>query len=573
MVPILTFASDSEEEKNSNSNPSLLRNLLPVEEQGEEFYIFGVGQGNSQLAVYEKSKFAVLYDCGSSSSFSHPKNIILKSLGFSKLFIRKAKDIEESKDNVFDFISDDINKIDNEDNNSESPPKKIRLTPSISNVSNQSAEKENITKGIKEILLEVSTKVPHLFIFLSHPDKDHICFIDQDMIPASFKVTAFLGGDWLKDVNNDREKVLRSLCHRENTWVELPYYWNYLVDNNTYHNFIMPNVYNAVSKQNWDTLKEVHWDNVPENFHGTLKSLLDSEKMKFLASTDSSLKDSWNNHLRPLSLTSNTEDRNNDSNLNQVHIVSMNEAFNDVNDQSTILLCSMPDMKMNFICTGDASNASFQRIGRTGMDSIPPIINFEEYCNVLILPHHGSEENLSKLMFTQFNPHLVAISAGNGRQFGHPRQNTIEFYNNILTLRKSKGTLDFFDKFQVEGPNPNRFLAYKDSPSSTTGLLYEDPKLPFISTNLSGNFLFNRSGCFTNFSTVFEVEIEGQNQTVEIDFKNRVIIPPENIKQLEILSFIAEHKNIKLVKYNNSLHFSLKDNYLYPANIINPETK
>jgi hypothetical protein len=104
-------------------------------------------------------------------------------------------------------------------------------------------------------------------------------------------------------------------------------------------------------------------------------------------------------------------------------------------------------------------------------------------------------------------------------------------------------------------------------------VLYEDPKLPFISTNLSGNFLFNRSGCFTNFSTVFEVEIEGQNQTVEIDFKNRVIIPPENIKQLEILSFIAEHKNIKLVKYNNSLHFSLKDNYLYPANIINPETK
>ena len=42
------------------------------------FYIFDVGQGNCQLAVFEDEKIGIMYDCGSSSAKEHVKISALK---------------------------------------------------------------------------------------------------------------------------------------------------------------------------------------------------------------------------------------------------------------------------------------------------------------------------------------------------------------------------------------------------------------------------------------------------------------------------------------------------------------
>ena len=67
----------------------------------EEFYIFSVGQGNSQLAIYEKYGFAVLYDCGSASTRVHPKIKNLQdSTDFSFIFKRKEYQEKQVTSNI-----------------------------------------------------------------------------------------------------------------------------------------------------------------------------------------------------------------------------------------------------------------------------------------------------------------------------------------------------------------------------------------------------------------------------------------------------------------------------------------
>ena len=57
----------------------------------EEFYVFGVGQGNAQAAFYKgENNFGVLYDCGSTSQMVHPKIDTLQNKAYQPFFQTKT---------------------------------------------------------------------------------------------------------------------------------------------------------------------------------------------------------------------------------------------------------------------------------------------------------------------------------------------------------------------------------------------------------------------------------------------------------------------------------------------------
>ena len=274
-----SFATDKEEckesfhpqtsqgrrQQNADMDDAPLKNSQQLQQNiqnknREEFYVFGVGQGNSQLAVYEGNGFAVLYDCGSSSLQKHTKykDPILKTdATISNALYRRIK---ERVDQEQSSLGEEQQKIyslqDNTLIQAKNPigsllekmkikqKEKVERKPSItSNEEGIPADEAQIShedlKGfIKEKISNYN--ITHLFIFLSHPDKDHINYISDKTIPEGtsagiLKITAFLGGHWFSEYKNaDKNqnipyRVADFLLDRENTWVEFPYYWNHKI--------------------------------------------------------------------------------------------------------------------------------------------------------------------------------------------------------------------------------------------------------------------------------------------------------------------------------------------------------
>lgn len=98
--------------------------------------------------------------------------------------------------------------------------------------SQRKALKEDLQEFIKGLL----SGLKHLILFLSHTDADHINYISAETFPENLSVTAFLCGDWFGDscdVSKDGEtssvvkRIVSFLSNREETHLELPYYWNY----------------------------------------------------------------------------------------------------------------------------------------------------------------------------------------------------------------------------------------------------------------------------------------------------------------------------------------------------------
>lgn len=62
------------------------------------FYIFDVGQGNCQLAVFknkdETTKIGIMYDCGSFSSREHVKISALKQGDYHYIFKKRSSEYE-----------------------------------------------------------------------------------------------------------------------------------------------------------------------------------------------------------------------------------------------------------------------------------------------------------------------------------------------------------------------------------------------------------------------------------------------------------------------------------------------
>ena len=75
-----------------NPNKNIEKKQDIITTNNEAFYIFSVGQGNAQLAVY--SNFSVLYDCGSKSSSSYSKVYDLHREEYELFLKKKAEKID-----------------------------------------------------------------------------------------------------------------------------------------------------------------------------------------------------------------------------------------------------------------------------------------------------------------------------------------------------------------------------------------------------------------------------------------------------------------------------------------------
>ena len=64
---------------------------------GDVFWIFNVGQGNCQLAIFEEEGIGVLYDCGSNSLKSFSKITKLTTEAYKIFFQRKNEKLALSK--------------------------------------------------------------------------------------------------------------------------------------------------------------------------------------------------------------------------------------------------------------------------------------------------------------------------------------------------------------------------------------------------------------------------------------------------------------------------------------------
>lgn len=516
-------ASSLVEGEQINTSSNQLQQQKVSDTDREEFYIFSVGQGNSQLAVYEKSGFAVLYDCGSSSQQIHPKFRGCFMEEFTPLFKWVKKDIHAEASALSQHKDEDM-EIDFEEYSSSS----ITSNPNMYS----SEETKTITDLIKKRIHNIisSFNINHLFIFLSHPDKDHINYISNEIIPyqaglgQQLEVTAYLGGAWLQGGGTQESREVLKYLIRRGAWIELPFYWDYQNnDGSIISNYatLKQNIFDSVANTGEDeNLNFLHNDDSCfSDYPLHSPNLFQNSFLKLLHETFFRNND-FLDHLKGLGFKDENLPENVKNGLDMIHILSLNHGSMDVNNQSTVLSFYMPSMNMNFICTGDASADTFVPIN---YDHLPPSLQDGSGNHALLmLPHHGAKDNWIPKALKLFHPSLFGISCANGKQYGHPSKDLIDnAYNTYLNK------MNISKIVEPVGPISNAFLTFTGSgEGAETGHMIHDDR-HILCTNILNSIKFDKQGIYGSFSNI----IQCKDFTFEIDLRNRVelsigILPP-----------------------------------------------
>ena len=531
----------------------------------EEFYVFGLGQGNSQLAVYEKSDFAVLYDCGSSSLRTHPKYIERetdkeKTMSRPLLEVKKPTVIQsgtiykKDKKQILKSTGDSqvrqkltlgILKKNLLFQKAEGEKEKNSNNPSSKEPSLGTNEDSTTYVKIREFIRDTIARyhIHHLFVFLSHSDKDHINLIspflssekhiivtmgknvnqrkkeptvipevclDESEKPTPLNVTAFLCGDWFW-TDNDSESSMISLdvadylIKRSNTQVEFPYYWQYDYDKKFYEELIVKKRNRLKTPLIKHTNRYLRYTDQqatittdwlrPPFYAGTLRKLIEKISMR-----------TYKGHFDFV--------KNECPDLDNVMIHSMNHEANNKNDQSTILSFDMEDIGVRFVCTGDVGDdhdrggvirTLFENKEKTEKKLMYP--HKYPLLTALVVPHHGSYKNLSPYLGYIFNPDFLIVSAGNGKVYGHPSIQLRNFYKYLSNDSR------FYNKYDYERKIfDNLVLAFDDKEQASTEgwILYNPKNPPLISTNILGTFRFDSTGIYTSYAPIIKFENSGK---------------------------------------------------------------
>lgn len=452
----------SSEEKSGLTENLGSPNIAFKEDIKDVFYIFNVGQGNSQLAIYSeglKEPFGVLYDCGSSAENVHPKiSKARSSQGYNIIISRKEP--EEENDNI-DFNEGDFNISSLPISLESSSKRSIHMSSRTSsgNIS-YDAEREtliDVSKLIKETIEDYHIK--YLFVILSHPDKDHINLVSS-VIPEGIKSLLLLCGDFLQEsdsasgkLKQDAQSLFKFIKEKGDCKFSLPYFWNFskyadIKASIKNYAFEQDKPLLTLSKESRQSIKST-----PSPLYGSFFDLLNLMDEK------------EGGEISPY-LTSLLQRENIKQKLDNIYIWGLNKYASDINDQSIIVSFRIPSLGKSFICTGDAREDVFvdiyqsirnqerfkidkenQHCARTSLHN-----DHEENTVVLVLPHHGSFENLSFRMLDLFKPDILAISAGAG-MYPHPSNKLIKEYKNKYRFnsetRTSKLTTNIWKDYRV----------------------------------------------------------------------------------------------------------------------------
>lgn len=458
----------------------------------DSFYIFSVGQGNSQFCVYStpKGNLGILYDSGSSSTQIHYK-FDYDPTSFVKFLAHNEGIVDES--------DSEHSQAGSTSSDSVGKPIKQQTRMTVGNTTDKTSRalKHSYVTTIQETIKQKN--LIHLFIFLSHPDEDHINYLNENIIPTSLRITVILGGGWLSESNKSKDNlkedvinVLEFLSTRDNTIYEIPYYGQ-----SPNYGSIKSNIKNKEFIDLWCNFGENKSFLVDPSFIGNIKTLLE--------------------YLKIPTTHFNYEDQEFKDFLESVFIWSLNNIAEDVNDQSIVMSCTNRSLNMSIILTGDAGNTVFQKIAYeytkykklhffTDTTDVlrKTIPNLDEdHMILLMVPHHGSERNKSNIMLELFYPNFFGISAGNGGRYDHPSFQTIKDiirWNNNDDLHKNlKAKL--WNKYSKLVPT-FCFLAFENT---IPIVIQEKEKRPlFLTTNIHGCVKIDKNGIFQQFLSQFQ---------------------------------------------------------------------
>lgn len=480
------------------------------------FYLFPMGQGNSQLVVFheKEQKIGVLYDAGSSSSSIHSK--------FAKIF--------QTQPEVFlQFNLDPVKKLGYTGSSTSSDEEK----------SGNTSDTEISTGGKKEAVQAVSSQdmiavlmrktlaqLDGLIVFLSHPDEDHINYLtmEKNILPDGLPVIAFLCGDILSKVAmqnkpGQREHaiagVLRYCVRRPRTDFAMPYYWG-LKEYRLFKQAIDVELKRAQPdfqriKQHFQLDDVAQFEKEPQYvpvFSGDLNHLYGEAARMGDVPARSCL---------GFEAFSNT------------YIWLLNHCSQSINNHSVVVSCTIDiptrDLRMSFVLTGDAEDEVFQRISQGQGMRHPsdvlrgknPVSSSTKHLIGLVLPHHGSEHNISATMLSLFRPNYFFIPAGNGSKFDHPsyrlyqglRSWTVNDTNRFLVS-------DFWDNFFpkiLPGQSilPAAFVSFETvgtTPQDEKQIKRRHPlklkKLPAFCTNIDGLICMTDRGFERTYSPLLQ---------------------------------------------------------------------
>ncbi len=506
----------------------------------EEFYIFPMGQGNSQLVIYERpeGKVGILYDLGSKSLQMHPKFGTRGAWQQPFLFPIKAthlKEIDHEKSEVFpptpsrpsirrNSQKAATNSFSEEDEmlfppTPIHPPATTMLqTPGTTEKKLSGKQRDTIKNELEKLVSEQLESLDQLFIFLSHSDEDHINFLNHENIPEHVPITVILAGDWFGDIGAEdgktnftepAKKVLIFLSQRISkgipTHVYFPYYSPEL--NHQIIEMLQPHVLlEAISGQKISEALET-LDVLAQPIIGQCL------KINPAAPTPRFLHGPFLEVFGHLPIDPRFQDI-----LNNVYIWSLNQPADDTNNHSMVVSCTLPNLNMSVILTGDAENSvfhrivaenternflqilmehgTFERIAKEKPDSNSQQL-LESHLVMLMLPHHGSLANRSGCMLRFFTPNVFGISAGDGGRYAHPSIELIEQIRRIYSESTLQHQLQIFDQ-QYGYRDKFHFIALNDKKQVIDKA--EREKLLFLCPNIYGCIKWDQEGIRTNFS-------------------------------------------------------------------------
>ncbi|WP_440994658.1 hypothetical protein [Cysteiniphilum litorale] len=515
--------------------------------------VLGDKKYNKNTSEEELSRIGILYDSGSASQNKHSKISYLSDRDFWKTLFKK-KEVKKYPKKLSSKIPEIIEEDFLEDplfilNESLSSGSEISLGQSQSN---------DAVSFIRQTIEE--SKLKHLFLFVSHPDKDHISFIDK-VLPLNLPVTAILGGNWFskqsdKELSRLVSKILNFLKNREKTWIELPFFWGGLKSlSSTYTYEIFKSIFNDDDKDYKNTLEFVNKTKIiPGANQLDLFHLLDRMNTLNGQNSHDLIKHLRGEHpekpILDISFDTNSYYQyccNNDAEiLKRINVFNIQYPFQDINSQSTIVEIKSPSLGIQFFLTGDATEETFALVNEYQFFK-----KDSSFLSFVVFPHHGSENNQSLTMLDMLHPDVGLFSSGNGALWRHPSKKLL--HETIKLFKEEDIGTKFYDSFDLFGEKQNHLIYFDKDEDKNIPYVFRNKKnpkeIPFFCTNLLGHIKIDKEGVKSYFSSILS---DDKGHIFRINYKKR-------LEDLETTKLFNEKFQIKsgIIKYNNEYYLRI----------------
>jgi hypothetical protein len=488
--------------------------------EGCEHRTFQVGQGSCHAVLYSVKKAdaafyktLVLCDMGSSSR-SAPTKLSFHEDSFGNLIF---KDKEEKGLTYADLSTHAPQEKQSKKGKSD--------TSSDTKMTAEHKEPFDVSKMTSEIENAVK-EVDSFIIMLTHPDKDHINLYAEIFGKEKTKpILLICGGMWREHRTNEVEEICHKIGGRNNVEAICPSY----LDSVSHDDVLNTNAFNTPLC----------------NFHGNLFSFIQNYRNSF----------SYEDHfgLKKKKITKKTFEN---LVLKNIYFWSVKHISDDTNAQSLVFSCTLPELKMSFVFTGDATPETFSSIPENGADMLRKNytgIPRADHTVCFVIPHHGAEGHYSEKACKIFKPDVLLFSAGYIGNFNHPSKTTVKKYTDYLNGFWNNEETPFEKKYKLDYPKYRVGLYDENKRKYTLRKPQDNGKLSLLGTNVFGSILINRNGIYTSGSTAKDFYSMDLRQCVVIcDTGKKILDKQGKIKG----EYIVEKQSqiVKDIKFDTKLN-------------------